>query len=86
MKEKNDLLQEEIKTAQNNISRLEGEMKQLRAQREQLEEKAQNEFGCSIKELKEKITQWIPEWEELTSEIRRQIDTINESVEENMDE
>jgi chromosome segregation ATPase len=75
-------LQAEVVKAQSNVSRAEGQLSQIKAQREGLESKAQEKFGCTVKELKGKMPEWLAEAEELAENIQTEIEAINGGLEE----
>jgi len=73
-------IQDIISEANSNASRCEGEIKQMRLQKSQLEERCQNEFGMSIKDLKRKLPEWVSESEKLVKEIESKFNGIETEI------
>lgn len=86
MKDNVDSLQERIKDSINAVNRLEGEEAQLLDQKNNIEEQIQDEFDCSVIDLKKKVKRWIKENEQLTLEIKDSLEAIEVEEEDTEDE
>jgi predicted component of viral defense system (DUF524 family) len=62
-----------IEDAQEKIARFEGELSQLEIQKQDAIEECEENFGCSLKTLKEKLPQMEAELEEKLRKIQEEI-------------